>query len=231
MPPPRNGSSLGPPVAADEAAPLAPEARRLHRGLVEAALATGSVPSVRELAGRFGAAEESMRAGLATLAAADYLALDGRGQVSCLYPFSTAPTAHGIVIDGRQRYAMCSIDALGIPAMIDQELEITGRCAICDRAIAIRVAPGTILTATPPETRVVARQDEAEPACAACCPFTVFVCSQEHADRFARRIAGTHALSLGEALTHAEDIFGGLLAEDLPASRPRGRRWGQARNA
>lgn len=216
--------------ASGHVATLAPEARRLHRSLVEAVLATGSVPSVRELAGRFGA-EESMRAGLATLAAADYLALDGRGQVSCLYPFSTAPTAHGIVIDGRQRYAMCSIDALGIPAMIGEELEITGRCAICDRAIAIRVAPGAILTATPPETRVVARRDEAEPAFAACCPFTVFVCGQEHADRFARRLAGTHALSLGEALIHAEDIFGGLLAEDLPASRPRGRRWGQARNA
>ena len=115
--------------------------------------------------------------------------------------------------------------------MLDRDLDITGRCAVCGRAIALRVAPGAILTATPPEAQVVARRDEAAPAFAACCPLSVFVCSQEHAAWCVRRTAGTNALSLREAPTYAEEIFDGLLAEVLPASRPRGRRWGQTRNA
>src|SRR5215207_4299686 len=134
---------------------------------------------------------------------------------------------HVIDIRGQQRHAMCSIDALGIPAMLGQEMEIAGRCAVCDQAITLRVGPGRIVAVSPSEAVVVARQDEAEPAFAACCPFTVFVCSEEHAEQFMRRIAGAHTLPLSEALTHAEEIFGRLLAEEIPASRPRGRRWAQ----
>jgi hypothetical protein len=206
-------------------AALASEARRHHRRLIDAALATGSVPSVRELADRLETTEDAIRSGLTELAIADYIALDEGGQVSCLYPFSTTPTSHVIVINGQQRYAMCSIDALGIPAMLGQELDIAGRCAVCDRSIRLRVAPGAVVSAEPATAMVVARRDEAEPAFAACCPFTVFVCGQQHAEQFAHRIADTHTLSLAEALTHAEIIFGNLLGEDLPAHRPRGKNW------
>ena len=210
---------------------LAQQTRRLHRSLIDAVLATGSIPSVRELADRLGTTEDAIRAELTTLAEADFLALDATGHVSCLYPISTTPTSHVVVIDGQQRSAMCAIDALGIPAMLGQELDIAGRCAVCDRPIKLRVGPGTIMAATPAETMVVARRDEAEPAFAACCPFTVFVCSQDHAEQFVRRITGAHKLPLTVALAHAEEIFGGLFAEEIPASRPRGRRWGQSRDA
>jgi hypothetical protein len=224
-PPPEAISDAGPHTA------LAPEARRLHRSLIEAVIATGSVPSTPELADRLETAEDAIRSELATLAEADYLALDGDGQVSCLYPFSTTPTSHVVFIDGQPRSAMCSIDALGIPAMLGQELDITGGCAVCHRPITLRIAPGTIVSVTPPEAMVVARRDEAEPAFAACCPFTVFVCGPEHAEQFTRRIAGTQTLPLTEALTLAEEIFGGLLAAVIPATRPRGKRWEPSRDA
>jgi hypothetical protein len=199
--------------------------RRLHRSLIEAVIATGSIPSVSELAARLEPSEEALRAGLVTLAAADYLSLDEGGHVTCLYPFSPTPTSHVVVIDGQPRYAMCAIDALGIPAMLGQKLDIEGRCAVCNAPITVHVRPGAIVAATPPEAIVVARRDEAEPAFAACCPFTVFVCGQPHAEQFMERIPGTHALPLAEALTEAEKIFADLLAEDLPAHRPRGKRW------
>jgi len=175
--------------------------------------------------------EDAIRSGLAALAETDYLAVDATGHVSCLYPFSTTPTSHVIVINGQPQYAMCSIDALGMPAMLGQALDIAAGCAVCDRPITFRVAPGTIVAATPSEAMVVAHPDEAEPAFATRCPFTVFVCGQGHADQFMRRIAGTQGLPLTEALRHAEEIFGSLLTEVIPASRPRGRRWGQSRDA
>jgi hypothetical protein len=199
--------------------------RRLHRTLVEAVLTSGTTPDVATLTDRLEMAAEAVRTGLAALAAADYLACDAAGRVVCLYPFSVAPTTHVALIDGQRRYAMCAIDALGIPVMLQRELSIEGRCAVCATAIEVRVKPGAILSATPPATLVVARRDETEPAFAACCPFTVFMCGQEHADTFLRRIDGAHALTLAAALARAEGIFGGLLTDVLPATRPRGQTW------
>jgi hypothetical protein len=215
----------------DEGLLLADHPRRVHRALIDAALTTGNVPSAPELADRLGSSPEAIREALRVLAAADYLALDADGQVTGLYPFSATPTSHVVVIDGQRRFAMCAIDALGVPAMLAAEIAIEGRCAVCDASIALRVRRGAVVSATPPEAMVVARRDEAEPAFAACCPYTVFVCSQEHAEQFARRIAGAHTLTLAEALRHGEKIFAGLLAEDLPANRPRGKSWGPSRDA
>lgn len=206
-------------------------ARRLHRVLIQAFLDQGMVLPPERLASEAAIAVTDLPAYLQTLAAADYLALDATGQIACLYPFSPTPTPHVVFIDGQPRYAMCSIDALGIPAMLGQELDVEGRCAVCNIPIAARVRPGAIVDADPPEALVVARRDEDEPAFAACCPFTVFACGQKHADQFMRRIAGTHTLTLPEALTHAEKIFANLLAADLPAHRPRGKRWDASRDA
>jgi alkylmercury lyase len=204
---------------------MAQHERRLHWSLIDAVLETGSVPPAPVLAARLETSEDDIASELRSLAVADYLALDASGQVACLYPFSTTPTPHVVVIDGRSRYAMCAIDALGIPAMLDRELDVAGRCAVCNAPITLRVRPGTIVAATPPGAMVVARRDEAEPAFAACCPFTVFTCGQEHADHFAHRITSARRLVLAEALAHAETIFANLLAENLPARRPRGKRW------
>ena len=204
---------------------MAEDARRLHRSLIEAVLATGAVPSTGDLAARLETSEGVVISRLAALAVADYLALDGSGRVVCLYPFSVVPTPHVVAIDGKPRYAMCAIDALGIPAMLDRELDVAGRCAVCNAPITLRVRPGTIVAATPPGAMVVARRDEAEPAFAACCPFTVFTCGQKHAERFAHRITSARRLALAEALAHAETIFANLLAANLPARRPRGKRW------
>ena len=210
---------------ADEAMLLDDQTRRLHRALIDAVLKTGSVPELSVLAAQLDASPEAIRDGLRDLATADYLALDASGQVTCLYPLSVVSTPHAVVVNGSRRFAMCAIDALGMPAMLDRELDIEGRCAGCDAPIALRVRPGTVVTVAPATTLVVARRDEAEPAFAACCPFTVFVCGQEHADRFMRRIAGTRVLPLPDALQLAEAIFGSLLAAEIPATRPRGKSW------
>jgi hypothetical protein len=209
-----------------------PEAtRRLHRALIQAFIDHGAAPPAAHLAEAAGIPVADFPTHLRTLVAADFLALNAADEISCLYPFSATPTPHSVAIDGQPRYAMCAIDALGIPAMLGQELGIEGRCAVCNAPIALSVRPGTIMAADPPETLVVARRDVDEPAFAACCPFTVFVCGQDHAEQFMRRIAGSHTLTLPEALTHAEEIFGALLAESLPATRPRGKNWDASRDA
>ena len=215
----------------DEEMPLDGQTRRLHRALIDAVLETGDAPSPTVLADQLGTSPEAVRDGLRRLEAADYLALDADGRVTCLYPLSATPTPHAVVVNGARRFAMCAIDALGMPAMLGQELDIEGRCAVCEVPIALRVRPGMVATVAPRTAMVVARRDEAEPAFAACCPFTVFVCGREHADRFMSRIAAARLLSLPDALQHAEEIFGALLAETIPAARPRGKGWGATSDA
>jgi hypothetical protein len=200
-------------------------ARRLHRALIQALIAEGAVPPAETLSIRADVALGNLPEQMHTLAAADYAAFDDTGRLTCLYPFSPTPTPRVVTINGRPRYAMCAIDALGIPAMLGQELAIAGRCAVCNQAIALRVGPGKIVSATPATALVVARRDEAEPAFTACCPFTVFACNQDHAEQLRRRISGGHILPLLAAQARAEEIFAGLLAEPLPASRPRGKSW------
>ena len=209
---------------------LPAEHRRLHRALIDAIVRTGAVPTMAALPGQLGLPTDDVLRALDSLAAADYVGLSADGQIACLYPFSLTPTPHVVLIDDAPRYAMCSIDALGMPAMLDREFAVVGRCAVCASAIDVRVRPGEIVDAVPATALVVARRDFAEPAFAACCPFTVFVCRQEHADQFLSQVADAQVLPLAKALAHAETIFGNLLAEELPAARPRGNRWEATRD-
>ncbi len=100
---------------------LPPARRRLHRALLDWLLATGAVWPEEELARAAGVDPATLPELMAELVAADYVATDGAGKPVCLYPLSPAPTPHLVRIDGQPRYAMCAIDALGIPAMRPDE--------------------------------------------------------------------------------------------------------------
>lgn len=202
--------------------PALPEPhRRLHRALIDALLAAGAVPGLADLARGLGVASEDVRAGLRALAAADYLALDAAGRLTCLYPFSLIPTPHVVVIGEERRYAMCALDALGIAAMMGREIKVEGRCAACEQPLHLRVRPDASVVVVPPATVVVARREQGAPACEVCCPFTVFACGAEHARALVARVLGTEMLPLDTALTLAAAIFGDLLGDSLPARRRR----------
>jgi hypothetical protein len=87
--------------------------------------------------------------------------------------------------------------------------------------VRIAVAPGAIERVEPTETVVVARRHSDAPAHQACCDFTVFACSPEHADALIARTSDTSALDLPTALTVGEALFAALLGETLPAKRTR----------
>ena len=63
-------------------------------------------------------------------------------QVMLAYPFAGTPTPFGVVFpDGRERYAVCAIDALGVPALLDQAVTIRSRCHHCREPLEILVSP------------------------------------------------------------------------------------------
>lgn len=195
--------------------------RHLHRALLAGFLTTGQVPALDALTEATGLERDVVSKRLTALANGDYLAFDPAGHLTCLYPFSAVPTPHVVLIDEKRRYAMCS-DALGMAAMLGQEVTIAATCAHCDRPLHLVVRPSELVRSDPPETVVIARRDEAGSAADRCCPFTLFARGDEHAQMVVAQLAGSTLLSLAEALPQAEWISGDLLrAEDLPVSRRR----------
>ena len=90
--------------------------RELHRTVLRRFLTTGAPPTARWL--RQAAAETGLDAtAVDALAAADAVHVVN-GVVAVAYPFSGTPTPHRVELDGTPAvYAMCAIDALGLPAM------------------------------------------------------------------------------------------------------------------
>jgi hypothetical protein len=87
------------------------------------------------------AAPEATRAALATLEDEDLIRIRA-GQIDVAYPFSAAPTPFLVKFPGgRDRYACCATDALGMAPMVGEPIEITSHCHHCGDALTFPVTP------------------------------------------------------------------------------------------
>src|SRR5436190_12494048 len=58
------------------------------------------------------------------------------GRVVLAYPWSGTPTAFAMRLSGgRERWACCAIDALGIAAMLGEPVQVRSRCHHCDEPL------------------------------------------------------------------------------------------------
>jgi hypothetical protein len=64
------------------------------------------------------------------------------GLIDIAYPFSATPTPFRLRFsDGRERYACCAMDALGIAPMVGEAIEIRSSCHHCGAALELRAIP------------------------------------------------------------------------------------------
>ena len=63
------------------------------------------------------------------------------GQIDIAYPFSAAPTPFRVRAAGRERYACCATDALGIATMIGELVEIMSSCHHCGELLKFAATP------------------------------------------------------------------------------------------
>ena len=64
------------------------------------------------------------------------------GQIDLAYPFSASPTPFVVrLADGRERYACCATDALGISPMTGQRVDIRTRCHHCKASLTFSATP------------------------------------------------------------------------------------------
>jgi Alkylmercury lyase len=214
----------------DRQAVLPGPLQAFHRALLGAFLA-GAGPPDRSVVGQL-AAELALepRAALAVLGAADLVRTDpATSRVSVAYPFSAVPTSHRVELAGGPTvYAMCALDALGVPLMTCRN----GRISSADPS------SGQPITVTvddrgwrwrPATTMVLAGTAAVGDACSrvadCCCPHINFHASPRDADDYRRAHPALAAelLDQAEAIEAARRGFAGLLHRE-PGDDPAGHR-------
>ena len=169
--------------------------RELHRAVLRRFLATGAPPTARWA--RHAAREAGLDASaLDALAAADAVHV-ANGVVTVAYPFSGTPTPHRVELDGLPAvYAMCAIDALGLPAMAGRDGRITSADPRDGTPIEVTVCDGTWSWAPATAVVVAGRAADCGTDCSSfevMCPHTVFHASAESARAYQARHGGLDA--------------------------------------
>jgi NAD-dependent dihydropyrimidine dehydrogenase PreA subunit len=157
--------------------------RELHRAVLRRFLATGAPPTARWL--RQAALDQGLdAAALDDLSAADVVHV-ANGLVAVAYPFSGTPTAHRVELDGLSTvYAMCAVDALGLPLMAGRDGRVSSADPYDATPIVVSVRDGAWSWAPSSAVVVAGRATGCGTGCGsfeAMCPHTVFCASRESA--------------------------------------------------
>ena len=127
-------------------APISVRPRRrssLHRFILETFATAGRSPSLEDIRARFEletVEEAESRVAQLEAAGAIHRMPDDRS-ITHAYPFSNEPTSHRVQLDSGPRvFAMCAIDALGMPFMLKRDAEIESSCIECGSAVRVRIA-------------------------------------------------------------------------------------------
>jgi hypothetical protein len=117
----------------------------VHQAILRAFATTGEPPTdaaLQQIATADGASAGPI---LAQLHDADVIRLNPARAISVAYPFSAVPTRHRVQLTtGIEVSAMCAIDALGIPAMLDTDATITSTDPVTHQPVTITVHNGRI---------------------------------------------------------------------------------------
>jgi hypothetical protein len=172
--------------------------RRVLRRIIE-----GTTPALDALAG----------GEIAPLIEANLIQTDDGDRLTTAYPFSARPTRHRVILHvGRSFHAMCAIDALGIPYMLDERSEVESREPEADRVVRVTIDPDWEPAWTPTQAVAVAAFGEGSCLAQAACPHINLFTAPGAATRClnANTLRGS-ILSIPEAATTGRWLFGDLL--------------------
>jgi hypothetical protein len=211
------------PERSARAAALDGSHRRLYQRIL-ATFAAGERPSAHDIRSWSGELRLDDTAPLQILRSADLIGLDAGGSVTVAYPFSARPTRHRVSIEGGPDvWAMCAIDALGIPFMLDRPVAIHADEPGAESAIEVSVDPASGALSADPTTAVVLAASRGQASSDTCrCPFINFFATAARAERYlaSRPELTGETLTLRDAVAMGRLHFGGLLeAEPTPIGR------------
>jgi alkylmercury lyase len=70
------------------------------------------------------------------------------GELVAARGLSLAETPHRLTLDGRQLYAFCAVDAVGIPAALGADARAESRCHVCGAPVILLLAAGKMTDAS-----------------------------------------------------------------------------------
>ncbi|MEJ8639062.1 alkylmercury lyase family protein [Streptomyces sp. MS2.AVA.5] len=191
--------------------------RAVHQAVLRHFAATGDAPEPAGLAAAAATAGRTAADVLAELDREDFLTLDDDGRIRAAYPFSAVPTGHRLrLAGGVEAWAMCAIDALGVAAMLQQDVTVTSCDPVDGRPITVTLTDGTARWEPGEAVVFVGQRDQAGPAATVCCDALNFFADPTTAAAWARQHPEVHGriISQAKALRTAEQTFGPLLAQD-----------------
>lgn len=195
---------------------LAPSARALYRTILNGFAETGRPPdpdTLERVAAQSGVDASAVLAGLGNL---DIVLTDPghRLRVRVAYPFSAEPTPHRVALDGGPTvYAMCAIDALGIPRMLRRSGVAISVEPETEVPIEVQIQDGQATWQPPSCTVLLGRAAACAHAANGFCPFINFFASPRSARAWTARHPEVEVWQLDQdtALRLARRSFGDLL--------------------
>jgi alkylmercury lyase len=133
--------------------------------------------------------------------------------LTAAYPFSGQPTRHRVIMhDGRGYHAMCAIDALGIPYMLDERGEVRAREPDGRGIVRVTVDPKGELTWAPEQAVALAAFGDGCCLAESACPHINLFASPDAATRYldTDELQGS-VLSIPDATAAGRWVFGDLL--------------------
>jgi hypothetical protein len=196
---------------------LPPSVRALYRTILSGFVETGRPPDPEVLERVAAQSGVEPSAAFAELGHLDIVLTDpgGRLGVRVAYPFSTEPTPHRVAIDGGPTvYAMCAIDALGIPWMLRRSGVAISVEPETEAPIKVLLQDGQATWQPPSCTVLLGKAAACAHAASGFCPFINFFTSPRSARTWTARHPEVEVWHLDQdtALRLARRSFGDLLA-------------------
>jgi mercuric reductase len=193
-----------------------PDKDRLRSNIIQYFASTGYAPRLDDLRSLTGMADDVITGLLEQLHRRDLVVIDA-GRLVGAYPLTDRQTDHEVEIARASVHAMCAVDALGVGAMLGEDVKIASICRHCRTPIRLGTrAAGSELAAASPADTIVWSGVRTDAGCAAdtLCTTIAFFCSDPHLRAWRdQHHPGTqgYRLSLDEALQIGHAIFGPTL--------------------
>lgn len=116
---------------------------------------------------------------------------ESKTMIEAAYPFSGLKTDHLVKFKKdpfKKIYAMCAIDALGIPFMLNSDIEIHSNCFHCDDEINIEIVNHEITSVIPKNTIVWGHMEYSCCAATSLCNNINFFSSEQHFEEWVERV-------------------------------------------
>jgi len=118
---------------------------KVRAHVYELTLRRGVPPTSTEVAHTLATSRDDVVAAFSRLALAHVLVLQpDTGEILMANPFSSVPTPFRVETEEWSAYGNCIWDALGIPAMLQQDARIITSCGDCGTSAEVNVAAGRV---------------------------------------------------------------------------------------